>query len=323
MPDVVPVQVDDIRLAHNRIAEHVRRTPVVTCSALDRQLDARVFLKCENLQVTGSFKARGACNFILSLSEDQARAGVVTHSSGNHAAAVAWAAGLRGISASIVMPADSRPNKIQAVRNQGIEPVLCEPTPESRQATAQKIIDQTGGFLVHPYNDARTIAGQGTAALELLEQVSDLDVVIAPVGGGGLLSGTLIAVKSLRPATQVFAAEPALADDAYRSWRSGELQPPLRFDTIADGLRTPLGSLTFPVLMQLVDGVLLASERGIADANRMLLDDAKLVVEPSGAVPLAAVMENDIDLRGRRVGLILSGGNLDLDNLPWSDASWT
>jgi threonine dehydratase len=319
MPDLLPVKVDDIRLAHDRVAKYVRRTPVVTCDQLDRLLNAQVFLKCENLQVTGSFKARGACNLILSLSDDQAGQGVVTHSSGNHAAAVAWAVGLRGISASIVMPADSRPNKIRAVRSQGIEPVLCKPTPESRQATAQKIIDETGGVLVHPYNDARTIAGQGTAALELLEQVPDLDVVIAPVGGGGLLSGTLIAIKSLRPATRVFAAEPALADDTYRSWRSGELQPPLRFDTIADGLRTPLGSLNYPVLMQLVDGVLLASERGIANANRMLLDDAKLVVEPSGAVPLAAAMENDVNLRGRRVGLILSGGNLDLKNLAWSD----
>ncbi len=321
MPGEYAVQLDDVRVAHDRIAAHVRRTPVVTCSELDRRLGARVFLKCENLQITGSFKARGACNFILSLSEDEARQGVVTHSSGNHAAAVAWAAGLRGISASIVMPADSRPNKIRAVRRQGIEPVLCEPTPESRQATAQKIIDQTGGVLVHPYNDARTIAGQGTAALELLEQVPDLDVVIVPVGGGGLLSGTLIVVKSLRPTTRVFAAEPSLADDAYRSWKAGELLPPLRFDTIADGLRTPLGSLAYPVLMQWVDGVLLASEKGIADANRILLDDAKLVVEPSAAVPLAAVLENDLDLHGQRVGLILSGGNLDLENLPWSNTS--
>jgi threonine dehydratase len=311
----LPISLEDVRAAHQRIVDHVRRTPAVRCDALDRRLGARVFLKCENLQITGSFKVRGACNFLMSLTEQEAQRGVVTHSSGNHAAAVAWAAGLRGVSARVVMPANSQPNKLRAVRSYGIEPVLCEPTPESRHSTAQRLVEQTGGLLVHPYNDPRTMAGQGTAALELLDEVGELDMVIAPVGGGGLLSGTAVTVRALRPDTRVLAAEPALADDAYRSWQAGRLLEPERFDTVADGLRTSLGSLAFPVLQQLVDDVLLAGEQAIVAATRMFLEDAHLVVEPSGAVPLAALLENGLDVRGLRVGIIISGGNLDLDQV--------
>jgi threonine dehydratase len=311
------IQFDDVCAAYDRIQPYVRRTPAVPSPALDDRCGARVFLKCENLQVTGSFKARGACNAILSLPDETAARGVVTHSSGNHAAAVAWAARLRNIPVSIVMPENSRRNKLQAVRRFGVEPVLCGPTADDRQTAADKILAETGGVLIHPYDADPTVAGQGTAALELLEQIEDLDTIVVPVGGGGLCSGTLLAVKSLRPHIRVLAAEPAWADDAHRSWKSGALQLPVRTDTIADGLRTPLGQITFPIVRELIDDILLASEQAIATAIRIMLEEAKIVVEPSGALPLAVLLENDIDFRGQRIALILSGGNLDLDELPW------
>jgi threonine dehydratase len=287
---------------------------------LDEAAGADIFLKCENFQHVGAFKARGACNAVLSLDEAAARRGVVTHSSGNHAAAVARAAAIRGVPATIVMPHNSAANKIEAVKSYGVRLVLCEPTAEARQSTADAVIAETGGTLIHPYDDPRTIAGQGTVALELLEQTEGLDVLLVPVGGGGLLSGCLIVIKTLRPQMQVFAAEPALADDAYRSLHSGRIEPPLRYDTIADGLRTPLGTHTFPIIRRLVDEILLVEEAEIVRCTRLLLEAAKLVVEPSGAVPLAALMNNTERFQGRKVGIVLSGGNLNLDNLPWSTA---
>jgi threonine dehydratase len=308
--------LEEVRQAAARIRLHVRRTPVLTSALLDRESGAQLFFKCENFQKVGAFKSRGACNAVFSLTEADARRGVATHSSGNHAAALARAAGLRGLAAHIVMPRNSPPPKQQAVAGYGGRIVLCEPTLAARESACAAIIASTGATLIHPYNDDRIIAGQATAALELLEEVPDLDLVLAPVGGGGLLSGTSIAVKGLRPATRVFGAEPAQADDAAKSLQAGRIvnQPA---NTIADGLRTMLGDRTFPILQAHVDGILTVSETGIIAAMRRLWQIMKIVVEPSGAVPLAAVDEHAALFAGRRVGIILSGGNVDLDTLPW------
>jgi len=280
-------------------------------------LGVKLRFKCENLQHTGSFKTRGACNHLFSLDEATAQRGIVTHSSGNHAAAVARAAQRRGMAASIVMPRNSLPNKIEAVRGYGIGPSLCEPTAEARQQAADEVIARTGATMVHPYDDPRTIAGQGTVALEWFQQEAFPDVILVPVGGGGLLSGTLITVKNLRPSTHVIGVEPAAADDAHRSLQSGRIERPTRYDTVADGLRTPLGEWTFPVIRKYVDDLLLVEETEIIEATRLLLEVGKTVVEPSGAVSLAAVLKHRDRFAGREVGVILSGGNLNLDHLPW------
>lgn len=308
--------LDDVRRAHVRIAPHIHRTPVLTSALLDRESGAQLFFKCENFQKVGAFKARGACNAVFSLSEAEARHGVATHSSGNHAAALARAAALRGIPAHIVMPQNSPRPKQQAVAGYGGRIVLCEPTLAARERTCGELIAATAATLIHPYNDDRIIAGQGTAALELLEEVSDLAVVVAPVGGGGLLSGTALAVKGLRPGIQVLGAEPAQANDAAESLRAGHIVSKPA-NTVADGLRTMLGDRTFPIIQSTVDGILTVSEAGIIDAMRRLWGIMKIVVEPSGAVPFAAVREHPDAFAGRRVGLILSGGNVDLDTLPW------
>ena len=309
--------LQDVLLAHARIHPHVHRTPVLTCATLDRATGARLHFKCENFQRVGAFKARGATNAVFSLGEEEARAGVVTHSSGNHAAALAMAAGRRGIPAHIVMPEDAPQVKKDAVAAYGGRIVFCAPTLEAREATCARIVAETGARLVHPYDDERVIAGQGTAALELLEEVPDLDVVITPVGGGGLLSGTAIAVAGLASRTRVIGAEPDGADDAFRSFRSGARVPMVDPRTIADGLRTSLGETTFPIIQRLVDDIVTVSEAGIVDAMRQVLCFMKIVIEPSAAVPLAALTERRVDLAGRRVGIVLSGGNVDLDHLPW------
>lgn len=300
-----------IEEAAQRIAEHVIRTPVVCAPLINQRTGCTVFHKCENLQHVGAFKARGACNAVFSLSPKQAAAGVVAHSSGNHAAALARAASLRSIDAHIVMPHNSSQVKIDAVRGFGVEPRFCEPNAEARQAMAEEVIVETGATFIHPYNNSQVMAGQGTAALELLKQVNDLDVIIAPVGGGGLLSGTLVAAKAVNPQIKVYAAEPAWADDAFRSLASGQIEPAVRYDTIADGLRTPLGDLTFPIIHQLVERVLLTDERSIEIATKVYVCEGKLSVEPSGAVPLAALMANQSLFAGQRVGLIISGGNAE------------
>lgn len=307
----------DIRMAHERIRSYIHRTPIITCEALDRLLGTRLFFKCENLQKAGAFKARGACNAVFSLSEEDARRGVLTHSSGNHAGALARAAKLRGIEAHVVMPSNSRQVKIDAVRTYGGKITFCEPTLAGREQTAEQVRAQTGAIMIHPYNDPRIIAGQATAAVEFLEEVPDLDVIMTPVGGGGLLSGTLIAAKTLKPAIRVWAAEPRLANDAYKGWKAGRLIPAERTNTVADGLRTSLGDITFPIILDLVDDILLAGEAQIIEATRLLIQRAKAVVEPSAATPLAALLENRPVLQGLNVGIILSGGNLDLDDLPW------
>ncbi len=305
------ITLDDVRRAAERIHKHVIQTPMVDAWRLSRDVGCSLLLKCENLQHGFAFKARGACNAVLSLSEEDASRGVVTHSSGNHAAALARAAVLRGIRAHIVMPRNSAKIKLEAVRGLGVEPILCEPNNASREATAAEVQRNTKATMIHPFNDPRVIAGQGTAALEILQQHPELEILIVPVGGGGLLAGTLITIKSLRPDVQVIAAEPAWADDAFRSRRSGKIEPALRTDSIADGLRTPLGSLTFPIIHRLVDDILCADEDTIVRATGLLAHRARLVAEPSGAVPLAAILQHSSVFAGKRVVALISGGNLD------------
>lgn len=311
-----PPTLADIRSAQARIQPYIHRTPVMTSARLDRDVGAKLFFKCENLQKAGAFKSRGACNAVFSLSDVEAHRGVATHSSGNHAAALARAAALRGIAAYIVMPNNSPKPKQAAVAGYGGQITLCEPTLEARERACQTVIETTGATLIHPYNDYRIVAGQGTAALELLEEVPELDIVIAPVGGGGLLSGTAITVKSLRPDARVIGAEPLQASDAAASLKAGQIvTKPV--NTIADGLRTMLGDRTFPILHQHVDDIATATEDGIIAAMRTIWENMKIIVEPSGAVPLAAVREHAGLFVGKRVGVIISGGNADLDALPW------
>jgi len=316
---VLPLDLAAIRDAHDRIRPHIRRTPVLTSEALDRACGGRLFFKCENLQEVGAFKARGATNAVFSLSAADAARGVATHSSGNHAAALARAARLRGIPAYIVMPANSPQAKVRNVESYGGRITFCAPTQQAREETCARIIAETGAVMVHPFTDERVMAGQGTAVLELLEEAPDLDLVLCPVGGGGLLAGTAIAAKAVRPGLRVIAAEPAEAGDAAQSFREGRIVPLAHAATIADGLRTTVGAPNFAIMQRHVDGVVTVSEAGIVAAMRQVWETLKIVVEPSGAVPYAAVTERHVDITGRRVGLILTGGNVDLDALPWSE----
>lgn len=318
MNDTSPVQrpqfcieLNDIRQAAERIRPHVLMTPVVDAWRLHQEVGCRLHFKCENLQYGFAFKARGACNAVFSLSEEDAARGVVTHSSGNHAAALARAAVLRGLKAHIVMPHNSARVKLEAVRSLGVEPILCEPDSASREATAAQVQRQTGATMIHPFNDAQVIAGQGTAALEILRQVPDVDTMIVPVGGGGLLAGTLMAVKSIRPDIRVVAAEPEWADDAWRSLKSGRIEPALRTDTIADGLRTPLGTLTFPIIQHFVDEIVCVDEPTILRATSLLAQRGRLVAEPSGAVPLGAILQHGSMFADSKIVALISGGNLD------------
>ena len=307
----------DIRAAHARIADKIHRTPVLTRATLDALCGAQLFFKCENFQKIGAFKARGATNAVFALTDAEAANGVATHSSGNHAAALARAARLRGIPAHIVMPSNAPKTKIESVRRNGGFIVFCEPTLVAREAACAKIIAETGARLVHPFDDYAVMAGQGTATLELLEQAPDLDLIIVPVGGGGLLCGTAVAAKGARPGIRVIAAEPAGADDAARSVAAGRLIPLEQAATIADGLRTSLSARTFPLIQQQVDGIVTVSEESIVAAMRRIWEVLKIIIEPSCAVPYAAVMDEKIDVSGKRVGIILTGGNVDLDALPW------
>ncbi len=306
-----------IRAAHRRIAPHIHRTPVFTCASLDERAGARLFFKCENLQRTGSFKIRGAANAVFSLEAAEAERGVVTHSSGNHAAALALAARLRGIPAWIVMPSNAPRTKHAAVEGYGGRITECEATLASREATASALVARTGARLIHPYNDVRVIAGQATAALEFLEEVADLDVILAPVSGGGLLSGTAVAAKSLRPAIRVIGAEPRNADDAYRSLESGQLEHAAKSETIADGLRATLCPLTFSILREHVNEISLVGEEEIVAAMRMVWERMKLLIEPSAAAAVAPVLNRRIGTEAKKIGIILSGGNLDLARLPF------
>ncbi len=312
-----PPTLDDIRRAAERIRPYAHRTPVLTCASLDRETGARVFLKCENLQKVGAFKFRGAANAVFSLSEADTTRGVATHSSGNHAQALALAARLRGMSATIVMPRTAPAVKKAAVAGYGARIVFCEPTLAAREAALAEVVAATGAHVVHPYDDDRVIAGQGTAALELLEDVPDLDVVMTPVGGGGLLSGTSIAVAALAPRVRTIGAEPEMADDAWRSLQAGRIIPSVNPKTIADGLLTSLSPRTFGIIRRNVDRIVTVGETAIAAAMRFVWERAKIIIEPSAAVPIGALWERKFDGTGLRVGVILSGGNVDLEKLPW------
>ena len=306
-----------IRDAHERIRDRIHRTPVLTSTALDEQSGGKLFFKCENLQKGGAFKARGATNAVFSLTDAEAARGVATHSSGNHAAALSRAAKLRGIPAYIVMPNNAPKAKRAAVERLGGKIVFCEPNIPAREAAAAKVIAETGATLIHPFDNLRVMAGQGTATLELLEQAPDLDIILAPVGGGGLISGTSVAAKSLKPGIRVIGAEPAGADDASRSFKAGKFIPLTQANTIADGLRSSMSDRTFAEIRSHVSDIVTVTEDSIVAAMRAVWEVLKIVIEPSGAVPYAAIVENKIDVRGQRVGIILSGGNLDLDRLPW------
>jgi len=313
----MPPTLNDIRQATERIRPYAHRTPVLTNESLNQQVGARVFLKCENLQKVGAFKFRGACNAVYSLSDEEAARGVCTHSSGNHAAALALAARMRGIPAYIVMPSNAPSVKKNAVAGYGGLITFCEPTLEARESTLDRIRLETGATVVHPYNDERVITGQGTAALELLEDVPDLDVILAPVGGGGLLSGTSIAATEIKKGIRVIAGEPEMADDAFRSMQAGEIIPSKNPNTIADGLLTSLGTLTFPIIQQRVEQIVTVSEAGIIASMKFIWERAKIIIEPSSAVAVGVLWEKKIDLSGLKVGVIISGGNVDLEKLPW------
>jgi threonine dehydratase/serine racemase len=309
----------DVRDAAVRITGLAHRTPVVTCATLDRLAGRSLFFKCEHLQKAGAFKFRGACNAVMKLAPQTAACGVVTHSSGNHAGALALAARLRGIPAHVVMPRNASPVKRRAVEEYGGRVVECEPTLAAREATAAAVLAETGGTLIPPYNHRDVIAGQGTAALELLEQVTGLDAIVAPVGGGGLIAGMAIAAAGVAPRVRVFAAEPAGADDAARSKSAGTLLPQTGPRTIADGLLTSLGELTWPLLRDRIEQVITVTEEEIIRAMRLAWERAKLLIEPSSAVAVAAVLSPTFrPLEGaRRIGVLLSGGNVNLDSLPW------
>lgn len=308
----------DVRNAHARIRAHVLRTPVLTSDRLNEAAGAALYFKCENFQQVGAFKARGATNAVFSLADEEAARGVATHSSGNHAAALARAARLRGIPAHIVMPSNSSAAKIRAVEHFGGRITFCEPTSAAREATCARVMTETGATLIHPYLDVRVIAGQGTVTLELLEDVPALNMILCPVGGGGLLAGTVITAKAMKPSLLVVAAEPAGADDFARSIAAGKRVSDQTANTIADGLRTTVGELNFELVRSHIHRVVTVTEAEIVAAMRMIWETMKIIVEPSAAVAYAPVFTGKIpEIAGQRVGVILSGGNVDLDALPW------
>lgn len=313
--------IDDVRNAVERIHPYAHVTPVLTSEAINRISGASVFFKCENFQKVGAFKFRGAVNAIFSLSEDAVARGVATHSSGNHAAAVSLAASLRNATATVVMPENANATKRAAVEGYGGKVVLCEPSQKSREKTLAGILTETGASFIPPFDDHLVIAGQGTAALELLNQASNLDAILAPVGGGGLLAGTALAASGISPGIRVFGAEPRAADDAYRSLRAGRIQSLKSTNTIADGLRTTVGELTFPIIREHAEDILCVTESEIISAMRLVWERMKIVIEPSAAVPVAALLKSPELFAGKRVGVILSGGNVDLDSLPWEQKS--
>lgn len=307
----------DVERAHAIVQKYAHRTPVMSSVSINEIVGAELYFKCENLQKVGAFKFRGACNAVFSLSEEDAAKGVGTHSSGNHAAALALAARMRGIAAHIVMPINSPEIKKKAVAGYGAKITFCQPTLQARESTLARVIEETGATEIHPYNNFHVIAGQGTAAKELIEDKGAFDVIMAPVGGGGLLSGTAISSKHLLPACQVIAAEPEGADDAFRSFHSKKRVPSIQPKTIADGLLTSLGERNFAIIMDKVDDIVTVSEESIVAAMRLIWERMKIIIEPSSAVPLAAILEKKVKVKGKKVGIILSGGNLDLGSLPF------
>jgi len=318
--DLVLPEYSDVIKAHDLIRDYIHRTPVMSSKSINAIFNAEIYFKCENFQKVGAFKFRGATNAIMSLPEEAATRGVGTHSSGNHAAALCLAARMRGIPAYIVMPRTAPRIKIIAVEGYGGKITFCEPTLEARESTMNEILKQTGAVFIPSYNHFKIIAGQGTAARELLEETGTLDIVMAPVGGGGLMSGTALSTKAMSPETRVIAVEPVNADDAFRSFYSGKIIPSVNPDTIADGLLTSLGTLTFAIIREKVDEIVTVTEYSIIEAMRMIWERMKIIVEPSGSVPLAALIEKKIDFEGKRIGIILSGGNVDLNKLPFSQS---
>ncbi|OFY71313.1 MAG: serine dehydratase [Bacteroidetes bacterium RBG_13_42_15] len=309
--------LSDIRSAHKRIEPYIHRTPVLTSRQLNRIFECDLYFKCENFQKVGAFKFRGATNAVLSLTEEKKKHGVVTHSSGNHAAALALAAGLNGIKAFIVMPENAPSVKKDAVAGYGASITFCKPTLQSREETCRNIMEKEGATLVHPYDNFNVICGQGTASLELLEDVDDLDVVVAPVGGGGLMSGTSTCVKGINDKIKVIGAEPLNANDAWKSFKTGILTPSVNPLTIADGLLTSLSELTFSIIRKNVDDIFTVNEESIISSMKLVWERMKIIIEPSSATVLAAVKENPDFFRGKRTGLIISGGNVDLRKLPF------
>ncbi|MCG8580428.1 MAG: pyridoxal-phosphate dependent enzyme [Bacteroidales bacterium] len=312
----LPAAVDVID-AYQRIKALVHQTPVLTSRSINEICGAEIYFKCENLQKVGAFKYRGATNAVLLLDEDIRKNGVATHSSGNHAAALALAAKINGIAAYIVMPENAPEIKKKAVAGYGAQITFCQPTLEARESTLEEVVRKTGATLIHPYNQWEVVCGQGTASLELLQQQRNLDIIMTPVGGGGLLSGTATYVKQQFPDVKIIAGEPAKADDAYQSFKSGVFQPVVNPDTIADGLRTSLGSLTFEIIKDKVDDIITVGEGSIKDAMRMIWERMKIIIEPSSAVPLSVVLENKESFKGKKIGVVLTGGNVDLGKLPF------
>ena len=307
---------EDVLTAHQRIIPHIHRTPVLTSSYLNQLTGAEIFFKCENLQKVGAFKARGASNAVFGLSDSDAANGVATHSSGNHAAALSFAAARRGIDATVVMPNNAPAAKKAAVRSYGGKILECEPTQAAREAMLEQVIADTGADAVHPYDDSRVIAGQATCVLELEQDIGTFDAVVAPVGGGGLISGTCLAMSTLSPQTRIYAAEPANADDAYRSFHKGEIVRQDAQQSIADGLKTNLSPLSWHFVSGFVSDILLASESEILDAMYLTWQRMKIIIEPSSAVPLAVMLKHKDLFEGQRVGVILTGGNVDIKNCP-------
>jgi threonine dehydratase len=307
----------DIQQAHSRIKRFVHRTQILTSESIDDIIGAHVYFKCENFQKVGAFKYRGATNAILTLIEKEPVKGVATHSSGNHAAALALAARKNGINCYVAMPHTAPKTKIEAVRNYGAEITFCEPTLQSREETIAIILEKTGAVFIHPFDDFQVISGQGTVAKEFLEDEPRLNILLAPVGGGGLLSGSVIAAKSINPEIKVFGCEPANANDAYRSFKAGKIFPSINPKTIADGLLTSLSDLTYEIIHSMVDDIFIVSEESILFAMRLIWERMKIIIEPSSAVAMAVLIENRKLFSGTNVGIILSGGNVDLSNLPF------
>ncbi|MBM7068376.1 beta-hydroxyaspartate dehydratase BhcB [Actibacterium sp. 188UL27-1] len=311
---------DDVIAAHERIKPHIHRTPVLTSTYFNDLTGAELFFKCENFQKAGAFKVRGASNAVFGLSDEKAKLGVATHSSGNHALSLSYAAGRRGIPCTVVMPRTAPEAKKAAVRGYGGKIVECEPSTSSREAIFAEVVAETGAEFVHPYNDPRVIAGQATCSRELMEQVDDLETVIAPIGGGGMVSGTCLTLSTVAPHVDIIAAEPEQADDAYRSFKAGHIIADDAPVTIADGLKVPLKELTWHFVSNYVSDILTASEDEIVDAMKLTWQRMKIVMEPSCAVPLATILKNKYKFAGKRVGVIVTGGNVDMDTLPWLTA---
>jgi threonine dehydratase len=311
MVERTPGKEDILKAAH-RISDYVHMTPVLTSRSLNRIAGCSIYFKCENLQKIGAFKARGAVNATLMLTNEQRQYGIATHSSGNHAQALAYAASILGIRAYIVMPENAPSIKINAVKGYGAEIIFCKPSLESRESELKKVVQQTNACFIHPYNNYSVIAGQATAALEIYHKITDLEGLITPVGGGGLLSGSILTTNYFSPMTEVFAGEPAGADDAYRSIQKGEIVPSIKPDTIADGLLTSLGDKTFPIIKENIKKIILVPDDQIIEAMQLLWERMKIIVEPSGAVPFAALLRERERFAGKKIGIILSGGNVDL-----------